>query len=95
MARGACTAMDAAGITYGKNGTVKVIAFDANKWGLQNVLAGKFNLDVECNPLHGPRIVKLINSLEAGEKVEQNAYVDETTFDNSSITQAIIDARQY
>ena len=95
MARGACTAMDAAGITYGKNGTVKVIAFDANKWGLQNVLSGKFNLDVECNPLHGPRIVKLIKSLEAGEKVEQNAYVDETTFDNNSITQAIIDARQY
>ena len=95
MARGACTAMDAAGITYGKNGTVKVIAFDANKWGLQNVLSGKFSLDVECNPLHGPRIVKLINSLKAGEKVEQNAYVDETTFDINSITQAIIDARKY
>ena len=95
MARGACTAMDAAGITYGKNGTVKVIAFDANKWGLQNVLSGKFSLDVECNPLHGPRIVKLINSLKAGEKVEQNAYVDEAVFDCTTITQAIVDARSY
>lgn len=95
MARGACDAMDAAGITYGKDGDVKVIAFDANKWALEKVLAGEFNLDVECNPLHGPRIVKLIDSLEAGETVEKNAYVDEEMFDCDTITQAIVDARTY
>ena len=95
MARGACAAMDAAGITYGKTGDVKVIAFDANKWALQNVLDGKFNLDVECNPLHGPRIVELINKLQAGETVEKNAYVKEEMFDTATITQAIVDARAY
>lgn len=95
MARGACDAMDAAGITYGKNGDVKVIAFDANKWALEKVLAGQFNLDVECNPLHGPRIVKLINSLEAGETVDKNAYVDEEMFDCTTITKEIVDARSY
>ena len=95
MARGACDAMDAAGITYGKDGDVKVIAFDANKWALEYVLAGKFNLDVECNPLHGPRIVTLINSLEAGEVVEKNAYVAEEMFDCDTITQEIVDARSY
>jgi simple sugar transport system substrate-binding protein len=95
MARGACAAMDAAGITYGKNGDVKVIAFDANKWALQNVFDGKFNLDVECNPLHGPRIVELIEKLEAGETVEKNAYVKEDVFDTATITQAIVDARSY
>ncbi len=95
MARGACAAMDAAGITYGKNGDVKVIAFDANKWALEKVLAGQFNLDVECNPLHGPRIAKLINDLEAGKKVDKNCYVDEEVFDCATITQADIDARQY
>jgi len=87
--------MDAAGITYGKDGDVAVIAFDANKWALEKVLAGEFNLDVECNPLHGPRIVKLIDSLEAGETVEKNAYVDEEMFDCDTITQAIVDARTY
>ncbi|MBP1754416.1 MAG: sugar transporter substrate-binding protein [Firmicutes bacterium] len=95
MARGACDAMDAAGITYGKSGDVKVIAFDANKWALEKVLAGQFNLDVECNPLHGPRIVKLINQLEAGETVEKNAYVDEEMFDTATITQQVVDARSY
>lgn len=95
MARGACDAMDAAGITYGKNGDVKVIAFDANKWALEMVLAGDFNLDVECNPLHGPRIVKLINQLEAGEDVPKDAYVEEEMFDSETITQAIVDARSY
>jgi simple sugar transport system substrate-binding protein len=87
--------MDAAGITYGKNGDVKVIAFDANKWALEKVLAGQFNLDVECNPLHGPRIVELINKLEAGESVEKNAYVKEEIFDCDSITQDVVDARSY
>ena len=95
MARGACAAMDAAGITYGKTGDVKVIAFDANKWALQNVFDGKFNLDVECNPLHGPRIVELINKLQAGETVEKNAYVKEEMFDTATITQAVVDARAY
>ncbi len=95
MARGACAAMDTAGITYGKDGKVKVIAFDANKWALNKVLEGKFNLDVECNPLHGPRIVKLINKLEAGEKVDKNAYVDETVFDCTTITKDVINARAY
>jgi simple sugar transport system substrate-binding protein len=95
MARGACAAMDAAGITYGKNGDVKVIAFDANKWALEKVLAGQFNLDVECNPLHGPRIAKLINDLEAGKQVDKNCYVDEEVFDCDTITQADIDKRQY
>lgn len=95
MARGACDAMDAAGITYGKDGDVKVIAFDANKWALEKVLAGEFNLDVECNPLHGPRIVQLINDLEAGVAVKKDAYVSEEMFDAATITKAIVDARSY
>ena len=95
MARGACDAMSAAGITYGKNGKVKVIAFDANKWALEKVLAGEFNLDVECNPLHGPRIVDVIKKLEAGESVEKNVYVQEEVFDCDTITREIVDARPY
>ncbi len=95
MARGACSAMDAAGITYGKSGDVKVISFDANKWALENVLAGKFNLDVECNPLHGPRIAKLIQQLQNGEKVDKNVYVDEKMFDCDSLTKDVVDARAY
>ncbi|MDA3822798.1 MAG: substrate-binding domain-containing protein, partial [Bacteroidales bacterium] len=95
MARGACDAMDAAGISYGLDGDVTVIAFDANKWALEKVLAGEFNLDVECNPLHGPRIVELINDLEAGNEVAQDAYVSEEMFDAATITQDVVDARQY
>lgn len=95
MARGACAAMDAAGITYGKTGDVKVIAFDANKWALELVLQGKFNLDVECNPLHGPRIVEVINKLEAGETVEKTCYVKEDVFDCDTITKDIVAARAY
>jgi simple sugar transport system substrate-binding protein len=95
MARGACSVLDKAGITHGINGDVKVIAFDANKWALETVLAGDWNLDVECNPLHGPRVAQLIDDIEAGKTVDKNAYVDEEMFDAETITQEIVDGRAY
>ena len=50
---------------------------------------------MECNPLHGPRVEKIIKGLEAGETPEKLAYVDEEAFDAETITQEIIDARAY
>jgi simple sugar transport system substrate-binding protein len=95
MARGACSVLDKAGVTHGRDGDVKVIAFDANKWALETVLAGDWNLDVECNPLHGPRVAQLISDLEAGRTVDKNVYVDEEMFDAGTITREIVDGRAY
>lgn len=92
---GVMDALDAAGKTYGKNGDVIIISFDATHAGLTDTLAGKINLDVECNPLHGPRVAKIIQQLEAGETPEKTAYVDEVSFDAETITQAIVDGRAY
>ena len=50
-AYGAMDAMDAAGITYGVDGDVTLISFDATHDGLQYTLDGKINCDVECNPI--------------------------------------------
>ena len=56
---------------------------------------GKINIDVECNPLHGPRVEKIIRQMEAGETPDKQAYVEETYFTSDTITQEIINGRKY
>ncbi|MDR2300616.1 MAG: substrate-binding domain-containing protein [Deltaproteobacteria bacterium] len=95
MAAGAVAALDANGITHGKTGDVVIIGFDANQWALKEVLAGNWNLDVECNPLHGPLVAQIIKDLEAGKKVDKVRYIEEQAFDTDTITQAVVDGRTY
>lgn len=91
---GAIDAIEAAGLKVGEGG-ITVISFDTTRAGLNDVLAGKISLDVECNPLHGPRVEEIIKTLESGGTPEKTAYVDETQFDSETITQSMIDERAY
>ena len=95
MAFGAIDAIEAAGLKAGVDGDIIVVSFDATNAGLTVTLEGKINYNVECNPLHGPRVVKLIEQLKAGETPEKIAYVTEEAFDARTLTQEIIDARFY
>lgn len=93
MAFGVIDALEAAGLKAGED--VTVISFDTTRAGLEMTLAGKINYNVECNPLHGPRVEALIKQLESGETPDKLAYVEETAFDSAIITQAMIDERAY
>lgn len=95
MTFGAMRAFDENGITYGPDGDVIIITFDAVKEAMKLCLDRKIDLCVECNPLHGPRVVKIIRELEAGETPEKNAYVDEQSYSYRFITQDIVDSRSY
>ena len=95
MTFGAMRALDEAGISYGRDGEVKIISFDAVRKALEFCLDGKINLCVECNPLHGPRVDRLIRSCEAGDSVQKFSYVEETFFTCDTITQQMIDEREY
>lgn len=78
---GACAAMDEAGISYGKDGDVILISFDATRAGLEAVMEGKINADFECNPLSPPYVAEAIRRLEAGLKLpEKNNYLPEECF---------------
>ncbi|MGN1478812.1 MAG: substrate-binding domain-containing protein [Acutalibacteraceae bacterium] len=92
---GAIDALKAAGKTYGKDGDIIIISFDSTRQGLTRTLSGEINYNVECNPLHGPRVESIIQQLEKGETPQKIAYVDEVTFDCATITQEIVDARAY
>ena len=79
-AYGAMDAMDAAGITYGVDGDVTLISFDATHGGLQYTLDGKINCDVECNPIQAEVVAGVIQKMEAGEDYDKTTLVEDSAF---------------
>ena len=88
-----CVALKNAGLTPGKD--VTIISFDASRHALELVMAGEISYDVECNPLHGPRVEAIIQRLEAEQTPPKLTYVEEASFDTETITQSILDSRGY
>ena len=93
MAYGAIAALKNAGLAPGRD--VTIVSFDANRTALQMVMAGEISFDVECNPLHGPRVRAVIEQLERGETPPRFTFVEETAFDAQGLTQEVIDSRGY
>lgn len=93
MAYGAITALKNAGLTPGKD--VTIISFDANRAALEMVLSGEIAYDVECNPLHGPRVQAIIERLERGGEPPKFTFVEESAFSQDTITQEILNSRGY
>ena len=82
-AAGAIEAIEEAGKKPGtdiENGEILIISFDAAKTGLELVLQGKIALDVECNPLQGDEVAKIIKAVKNGEKFQKYTYVIEKAF---------------
>lgn len=102
-AYGAMDAMDAAGITYGVDGDVILISYDATHDGLQYTLDGKINLNVECNPIQAETVESVIAAMQAGEAYEAVTLVTDEAFCAPGIeseyatqmTQEILDGRAY
>ena len=102
-AYGAMDAMDAAGITYGVDGDVIIISFDATHDGLQYTLDGKFHCNVECNPIQAEVVEGVIAKMVAGEEYEATTLVPDEAFVAPGIeseyattmTQEILDGRAY
>lgn len=102
-AYGAMDAMDAAGITYGVDGDVIIISFDATHDGLQYTLDGKINCNVECNPLQAEVVAEVIHAMETGGEYAESTIVQDEAFVAPGIesayattmTQEILDGRAY
>lgn len=92
MAKGAVAALDASGITHGVGGKVIIMGFDCNKWALEEVKAGRWNYDGQCNPYQADTINEIIQGLENGEQpAEKMIYMEEQGFTADTITQEDID----
>ena len=93
MAKGAVAALDKANISHGVGKDVIVMGFDCNKWALEELLAGNWNYDGQCNPFQASYIDEIIKKLENGETIsEKTIIMDEKGFDASTITQEDVDA---
>jgi simple sugar transport system substrate-binding protein len=88
MAKGAVAALDAAGISHGVDKDVIVMGFDCNKWALEELLAGNWNYDGQCNPFQASYIDEIIKNGTPAEKV---IIMDEKGFDAKTITQEDVD----
>ena len=92
MARGAVAALDANGITHGKDGDVIVMGFDSDTWAMESVLNGSWNYMGLCNPLQAETVDSIIKDLVAGNAPAQKIiYTPEQGFDAATITQADVD----
>ena len=111
---GAIEAIEESGRTVGtdiKNGEILIISFDAAHSGLSKVLEGKIALDVECNPLQGEEIEKLVKAVKNGEEYNKYTYVKESAFalddtvksvkindedyEITMLTESILNSREY
>jgi len=93
MAKGAVAALDKANISHGVDGDVVIMGFDCNKWALEELLAGNWNYDGQCNPFQASYIDEIIKTLESGGTIsEKTIIMEEKGFDASTITQEDVDA---
>ncbi len=94
MTMGAVEAMQEAGVSFGENGKVTVISFDAIRPALEMVNEGLINVDIECNPVQGAYIDEIIKRLEAGMSVEKSYVVEENIFTKDNVAK-FLDDRTY
>lgn len=102
-AYGAMDAMKAANITYGVDGDVILISFDATHDGLQYTLDGAINCNVECNPIQAGVVEGVIQAMATGATFEKTTLVEDQAFVAPGIeseyattmTQEILDGRAY
>ena len=93
MTYGALRALKNAGIDPKED--VVILAIDANRAALELVLEGEIDFDVECNPLHGPRVQAIIEELQRGETPPKFTYVKETAFDRYTLSPDVLEWREY
>lgn len=86
---GAMTAMKNAGISYGVNGDVILVSFDACTAGLEYVITGDITADFECNPLAAPFVEEVIKTIESGATPEKEVYMVEHWYVNEDILSEI------
>jgi ABC-type sugar transport system substrate-binding protein len=87
MALGAIDAIEAAGLVPGKD--IKIVSVDAVKDGMTALAAGKINYIVECQPLLGDGVAKIVKQVLAGETVEKKQYVEDGEFDQAAAIEAL------
>ena len=92
MALGAIESIEAAGLKPGKD--VVIVSVDAVKEAFQAMLAGKLNCTVECTPLLGPQLMKVIQDYFDGKELPTRIITSEEVFP-AQIARSALPRRKY
>lgn len=89
MTFGALEAIKEAGLRPGTDGDIMVISFDATRNALEKVRDGEISVDVECNPLLGEKIERIIHVIQNETKLQKEYYVTEEVFTKDNVEEAL------
>lgn len=78
MAIGAIQAIEEAGLKPGQD--IRIVSIDGVRGAFEAMKAGKLNATVECNPLFGEQLARLLADVVAGKPVPQRVVVEEGVF---------------
>jgi len=92
MALGAIQAIEEAGMKPGKD--ILVVSIDGVRGAFEAMIEGNLNCTVECNPLLGPQLFDLVETLAAGKTVPKRVVVKEGVFTQETAKEAL-KTRQY
>ena len=74
MAYGVIEAINEAG---GSASDYTIVSFDGEAAAFKEMIAGNIAVDIECNPLQGPTVEKLIKQLLDGQSVDKEQFMEE------------------
>lgn len=78
MALGAIEAMEEYGLQPGKD--VVIVSVDGTRKALEQLIKGKINCVVECNPLLGPNLMQAVNEIMEGRTLPKRIVTPESVF---------------
>jgi len=91
MAIGAIQAIEDAGLKPGVD--IVIVSVDGVKAAFEAMIAGKMNVTVECSPLLGPTLMKLVKDVHAGRPVDKRTVTVEGIFPMESAAKALPDRK--
>ncbi len=92
MALGAIEAMEEAGIAPGKD--IVIVSVDAVREAFRAMIAGKLNCTVECTPLLGPQLMKVVQDFMDGVDLPTRIITAEEVFP-AEVAKEVIRERKY
>ncbi|MFN7139119.1 MAG: substrate-binding domain-containing protein [Limisphaerales bacterium] len=87
MALGAIQAIEEAGLNPGKD--IILVSIDGVKAAFEAIVAGKLNCTVECNPLLGPMVFDVLDSIRNGDQIPKKIIVKDEIFDETNAKDAL------
>lgn len=92
MMFGAMKAMERKDVSFGPEGDIITISFDALQEAFEKMMDGKLHASIECNPHLAASVEEIIKKLERGETLKEKCYyIEEKVYDYKNASRYIKD----